>query len=270
MNDYESKREARRERLRQAAIKIRAKADGLYDEAQKMGSIIPMGQPILIGHHSEKSDRYYRARMGKKYDKAFKLMKLADEYAGRAESVSNAISSDDEDAPAKLRQKIANAKQYQDQMKRCNAIIRKMKNADGEQIVAALVTDGLPDTLARVLILVPKNIAHYGRGFQSFQLTNNNANIRRMEARLSALEAARTMAPRPAVEMGGVKIEDSVEENRVMIFFPNKPSEAARTTLKRHGFKWSPTRGAWVRMLNDAARRSAEYAVKQITGGQNG
>jgi hypothetical protein len=49
-------------------------------------------------------------------------------------------------------------------------------------------------------------------------------------------------------------------DDRLWLTSPSKPIESVRQALKRHGFKWSPTRGAWVRQLTDAAR----LAVKQL------
>jgi len=34
--------------------------------------------------------------------------------------------------------------------------------------------------------------------------------------------------------------------------------------LRRYGWKWSPTRTAWVRMLNNAGRASAQYVGQQL------
>lgn len=39
--------------------------------------------------------------------------------------------------------------------------------------------------------------------------------------------------------------------------FPGKPDDDTRQLLKGHGFRWSPTRKAWVRMLNGRGRYAA-------------
>ncbi|MCY1358950.1 hypothetical protein D9M69_455000 [compost metagenome] len=45
-----------------------------------------------------------------------------------------------------------------------------------------------------------------------------------------------------------------------MFIFPGKPDEQTRTLLKSQAFKWSPSRDAWVRQLNNAGR----WAAKQV------
>ena len=43
-----------------------------------------------------------------------------------------------------------------------------------------------------------------------------------------------------------------------MFIFPGKPDEDTRSLLKSHAFKWSPSRGAWVRHLNNAGLWAAK------------
>jgi len=49
--------ERKLERRREWAEKAKTRADALSEQSHKMMSVIPMGQPILVGHHSEKRDR---------------------------------------------------------------------------------------------------------------------------------------------------------------------------------------------------------------------
>jgi hypothetical protein len=50
-------------------------------------------------------------------------------------------------------------------------------------------------------------------------------------------------------------------ENRLAVRFDAIPAPEVRARLKAHGFRWSPTRGAWVRMLNMSAWYAARYAM---------
>lgn len=59
MNHYERKQEARRERLLAAAERAEAQSEAAYKRAdlREEASGIPFGQPILVGHHSERRHR---------------------------------------------------------------------------------------------------------------------------------------------------------------------------------------------------------------------
>lgn len=83
---------SRVERFGELATKAEAKSDQLFNEAQKMADIIPLGQPILVGHYSEGRDRRYRDRIHNKFGKGVEESKKAEYYSQRA-----AASSDFED-----------------------------------------------------------------------------------------------------------------------------------------------------------------------------
>ena len=55
-------------------------------------------------------------------------------------------------------------------------------------------------------------------------------------------------------------MEANKEENRLQVFFDEKPDEEKGTELKKGGFRWSPTAGAWQRQLNG----NAFYAANDI------
>ena len=65
-------------------------------------------------------------------------------------------------------------------------------------------------------------------------------------------------------DANGVTIRENVDENRLQIIFPGKPSAEARAILKSHGFRWSPMQTAWQRQLNNSARWSAQAALAEI------
>lgn len=79
-------RENRAERLAVRADKKRKEADAITEQAREMASIIPMGEPIHIGHHSERRDRNYREKIGNKMRKGAELSDYADELERRAKA----------------------------------------------------------------------------------------------------------------------------------------------------------------------------------------
>lgn len=258
MNAFEAKRAARKERQADRAERLLRESDTAFRGARAAIAGIPPGQPILVGHHSEKHHRRDLERHDSRMRKGVELRKQADEAARRAATESNAISSDDPDAPDKIRERIAKLERSQEIMTAANKIYRNKKLAANTKL-SKLIALGLSDATARGRL--EKDFA--GRtGFPGYELTNNNANIRRLKERLEALEKKATAQPHPDIEGDGWVIREDAEDNRLLIMFAGVPDAARRAKLKSNGFRWSPTRSAWVRMLNNAARHSAKWALE--------
>jgi hypothetical protein len=169
------------------------------------------------------------------------------------------ISSDDPKALEKLRAKLAEVENLQNVMKKVNAIIKREQTE--ERRIAALVGIGHEPVLAKRL-LEPD---YAGRiGFKEYQLTNNSANIRRIRERIAELERAATRRDTEEVTDAFIYREDTAE-NRLMFFFDGKPGEEIRALLKGRGFKWSPTRNAWVRQWTDNALYAARCVKSELT-----
>lgn len=270
MNAYEARLEARRERLEARAEKLRREGQGRVDRAHEMASAIPFGQPILIGHHSEKRDRAFRGRIHSNFDKGFQALKAAGELEARAANVgSGGISSDDPDAIAKLLEKLEKAQNLQNMMVRANKVIKAFWKAGvrdaasgdkWELYLQRLEEAGCKVGPGRAKLLLEPDFA--GRiGFADYQLQNNGAEVRRIKARIEQLKAN---AGREASEqqIGEIKIVENVELNRLQIIFPGKPDAQVRAKLKSAGFRWAPSEGAWQRHLSNAARYWAGEIVK--------
>ena len=176
-----------------------------------------------------------------------------------------AIRSSNPDAPELLRVQIAQRQQNHEFMKAANAVIRKRKADDVEAIAQALVDEtGCSHRVAHI-ILRPDYMNR--RGFQSFSLSNNLAEIKRLEGRLTAIEAKRERGSQETTHnttAGKVDVIENVEADRIQLIFPGKPEEATRRLLKSQGFRWSPRWGAWQRHLNNAGRWAAERVLYQL------
>jgi hypothetical protein len=162
------------------------------------------------------------------------------------------ISGDDPNALEKLRTKLAEAEHFQDFMKTVNSIIKKEATTEG-RIKALLPLCNREEKLARNL-LEPD---YAGRiGFKAYQLTNNSAEIRRLRERIAELEKAALRQDKEEV-MEKYTYREDTTENRLMFIFDGRPNEDIRALLKGRGFKWSPTRNAWVRQWTDNALYAA-------------
>lgn len=257
MNSYEERRQARIDRLEERAAKKAAESDRLFSAGSEALSQIPLGQPILIGHHSEKRDRAYRGRAIGKIDRSFEVKREADDLARRAAAAAgnNAISSDDPDAPDKLEARIAELEDKQEKRKAINRILQgKPKNFITDEKVAKLMKDfGFSEATSRKLF--EADCMGYV-GIPPYSLQNNSANIRRLRERLSRIKAS-IVTEDKETEHNGFTVVENADINRVQIVFPGKPDEDTRALLKSHGFRWAPSEGAWQRQLNANGRYAA-------------
>ncbi|MGE4370756.1 MAG: DUF3560 domain-containing protein [Burkholderiaceae bacterium] len=260
MNTYEEKQAARKARFEARAAQAQQQSDAVYEQARNKAQAIPFGQPILVGHHSEGRDRRYRESISRGYGKSFELQKQAEHYATKAAAVGKGgISSDDPQAIEKLKAKISQLQQAHETMTKLNANIRRHAKEDMSARIAALVATGLIGEENARNLLTPD---HAGRiGFAPYQLQNSSANIRRIADRIKALEK---VADRPETERSGdgYTYREDPQENRAMFLFDAKPGKETRDVLKRHGFRWSPTRGAWVRQLTGNAQWAARDVIR--------
>jgi len=261
--NYEERKQARIDRLKEKASKSKTISDNLYDSAQKMASAIPFGQPILVGHHSEKRDCNFRNRIHNKFGKAIEEGNKAQSYQEKAEAAesNSSISSDDPEATQKLQAKIEKAEKYQATMKAINKIIKNKKLSQYDKTERIIADYGFKDATVHKL-LEPDFCGRVG--FPSYELINNNANIRRMKQRIESLKLTETQETKE-IEYDNFKIVENANENRIQFIFDGKPDFETRTILKQAGFKWSPYNMAWQRHLNNAGRYATKDVIKLIS-----
>lgn len=263
-SNFEEKRAAQAERFQELAAKNEQLSDSAYKIAREIGSYIPMGQPILVGHHSEGRHRAALKRIDNNMRKSVEASEKSAYYEARAESLlsNNSIFSDDPNALDKLQEKLERLLAAQVLMKNCNKITGSKKFTEAEKI-EKLIGLGLKETTAAE-IMTPR----YGRvGIPSYKLTNNNGVISNTRKRIEFLEKLAKVVT-SEIEINGVTIKVNAEDNRVQIFFPGKPADEVRSALKSAGFHWSPMVKAWMRLISDYAVRQAKEIVKKFYGEQ--
>jgi hypothetical protein len=173
---------------------------------------------------------------------------------------------------ADLRKRLAKRELYQRQMKRTNEIIRREKfvEGDGEKLAEVLAAGGFPIGIAAAAALLRPAWKGAPIGYERYQLSNNNAEIKRLgiriaevERKLAAMEQAGDSQPAER-EVNGVRIVENAGEDRLQLIFDGKPAPEIIAALKGRGFRWSPRAGAWQRQLTNAARSAAEGIVAKV------
>ena len=254
----------RRERLERKADKrdrwadnagVRA-ADKLR-RAHDLAGQIPPGQPILIGHHSEKRHRRHLARIDANMARGVEERRKAEHHASKAaglrEQLDRNIYSDDPDAVEALEARILELEAQRELRKATNARWRAHgkpgpeDQAGWDSLVAVLRQqpphcalagpdlDRLVADARRTMVLCSWHKAP----FPPYSLTNLGANIRRLRQRIDQVKRrqARTeeavRSKRPAVQ----------GQTWVSVTFPEKPDREILQALKASGFRWKD--GSW-------------------------
>jgi hypothetical protein len=255
IEDYKERQQEKLNRYLELADKAKDESASAYNRAGAISDMIPFGQPVLVGHHSEGRHRRDIERIHNAMNKSIEAGKKAEYYKQKAGNVENpnAISSDDPEAIDKLKEKLAVLEAAQIKRKAVNAAhARFLKNP------ASLDNETFNDEVKeRIRTYIPR-YSWEPHPIPPYAITNDNANIKRIKDRIAHLESIKAV---PEIDeiINGVRVFIDKYENRIKVIFPDIPSEAIRSELKHNGFRWSPRAGAWQAYINqwnlDTARR---------------
>lgn len=211
----------------------------------RVPSILIAGGGNFPVRQKEKQNRAADANMAKWQQ----IQGLLDKIRGVGKA---GISADDPEAVQKLKIKLKQLEQDQENMKAVNAYYRQHRTLEGCPQLSTEEIERLKASMARGWRSDPKP-------YESFALSNNNANIRQTRARIEELtRRAATEYEGWAFEGGEVKMDKAA--NRLQVFFDEKPDGDTRAALKGSGFRWAPSVGAWQRQLNS----NAIYSARQL------
>lgn len=175
------------------------------------------------------------------------------------------IYSNDALAVEKLENKLQDLEELQVRMKEYNAYYRKHKTMKG--------FDGISDEKAAEMDKAIEE-SWYKQPCAPFHLTNNNAEIKRIRARIDGLKRLKENAEKPIEDkypsVEGVEVVENSEAMRVQLRFDGKPDDKTRELLKSNGFRWAPSMGVWQRQLTDNGIRAARRVLKELKGDDNG
>lgn len=188
---YRERRERRADRLREWADKRDTKAAAAGATAESIVNAIPVGQPILVGHHSQRRHERDLDRLDRATRASAEHTAKASEFRRRAENIEaaadRAIYDDDGYAADRLRERIADLEAQRDRIKAYNANCRKAAKTDGVGDLSLL-----DDTQRGELLTVARVAAFQlgpGAAMPAYKLRNLTGNIARYRKRLDALSA---------------------------------------------------------------------------------
>lgn len=218
-----------------------AKAQQRFAAVARIADAIPFGQPILVGHHSEKHARRDAGRIHDGMRAGLDHEKMSAHHAQKASGIEaqldGSIFSDDPDAIEALQAKLAEMQTRRERMKAINKCLQKGKPGWPERLTAAGIE--LSERERKDLESVYRHQSYYGLCFPPYALSNLGAEIRRCEKRIEDVKARRKRSEL-ADAAGGMAITGA---EYVCVTFAEKPSREIIDALKAANFHWSG--GSW-------------------------
>ena len=226
-----------------------------YAITARVPSILIAGGSNFPARQKEKQNRAADANMAEWRQ----IQGLLDKIRGTGRG---GISADDPEAVQKLKSKLAGLEQEQERMKAVNAYYRKHKTLDGCPQLT-------PDEVERRKAAMARSWQADPHPYESYLLTNNNANIRQTKKRIEELSAKKEVEFEGwSFEGGEVKMD--LQANRLQVFFHEKPDRDTCSAMRHGGFRWAPSVGAWQRQLTNNAIWTATHmdCLRPLSGEQ--
>ena len=228
--------EAKLEKRREWADKRKREAAARFAGVRRIADAIPFGQPILVGHHSERHARADQRRIDNGMRAAFDAQNMAEHHTskagGIADQLDKSIFSDDPDATECLQERIAELKAQRDAMKASNSAYRKGPAAWAAHLGVSAERE------SELRAKIESDYSWQQQPHPAYELQNLGGNIRRLEKRLA--EVADRVERTAKAEQAGILIEGA---DYVRITFPDKPARDVLNDLRGAGFRWSG--GSW-------------------------
>lgn len=227
--------EARLEKRREWQKSRAAKAEAGFDAAWSSLRQIPPGQPILVGHHSERRHRRDLERHDSKMRAAFESQDMAKRHEQVAETLETALDtsifSDDANAVEALEARIKELDAERDGIKAWNASCRKRKPDP------SLLTASQRENRLRAEWIAK------GIPFPAYVLSNLGGRITNDRKRLEQVKRQAARAAEAEAAPGGLLVNRHPECNWCVVTFAEKPSRATIDSLKAAGYRWGG--GSW-------------------------
>lgn len=250
---FEEKKEKKIKKYESRAKKAKEKSEQAFNSAKRLSDSIPSGQPVLIGHHSEKHARKDISRIQRGMEKGIEEEQKSFYYEEKVTAAENnkAISSDDPDAIEKLKKKLENLELIHAFKLKCNSEWKKhLKDPDykmklTEQEEAKMLSE----------------IQYYGNNcqpFPSFSLTSDTAKIREVKNRIAKLERYEKNNTKNKYysfpEIPKITFEENVVENRFKIYVGNYTKDQSfkmglPALFHKMGFVWAGSEKVYQRKL---------------------
>lgn len=238
---------AKMDRRREWAGKADARSEAAIRSASAIAERIPLGQPILVGHHSERHARRDAERIRGGFQRAHEAHKLAEHHRQRADGLERALDrsifSDDVDAVAQLEARIAERTARLERMKAINKAFRAAEGENAAAKLTALVragqaTEDEAGEAVKLFFLCPWEKAP----FPPYSINNLRADITRNQKRLEEVRARQQRTEAAESSPDSVTVDD-LGNGYSRVTFAEKPNREMLDALRAAGYRWG--QGSW-------------------------
>ena len=200
------RKEARADKRRAWAGGRDAKALAALRQADAAIEGIPPGQPILVGHHSERRHRRALERHDNALFKGLDHQKMAQRHRERAggieDQLDRSVYRDDTDAVERLTDKLEGLEARRARIKEINGALRKCGGFE-QRAAAAEAVKGLELSEVEVRDLqMAVQFNGHTKGYPPYALKNLGANVRRVQQQLDVARARRAAEQQADAEGG--------------------------------------------------------------------
>ena len=243
------------EKREEWADKAAARSTAAFNAAHKIADGIPFGQPILVGHHSEKHARADQNRIHNAMGRGCERQQMAAHHtsvAGNlADALDRSIYSDDTDAVETLTTRIAEREAEREKMKTVNKLYRK-----GDAAGLAALGFNLESLRDRL-----KDAHSWEKQpYAAYELSNLGGRITADRKRLEQIKIRQQRSASADAAPNGVAFE-KCDGGYCRVTFAEKPEREILDALKAAGFFWGS--GSWAGKLEKLPRQVAELVTPE-------
>jgi hypothetical protein len=235
--------ERRLEQRREWAVSAAKRSSAAFEKSTSLTAQIPFGQPVLVGHHSQRAHERAIEQSDSAMSRACNENNLAKEHERKAATLERRLDkivfSDDSDAVEKIEARIARNEMQAAAMAAVNKVWKKTPGTPEER-AAKLVADGVCSE--RIAKQAAQTMTQFAYLKAPLDTTNIRARIRTDRKRLDDIRTQQARAERAKLA-GGVCIEG---QEVVRITFAEKPEREIIEALRAAYFQWCG--GAWCGM----------------------
>lgn len=257
------------------------------DQIRRTGENVSWAVAGPANYNYARHDKKMNAQMNRANEYEEKLQRFKDNTYKKLESMTpedqqiarwrngkwkngETIDAADPLAEKKLQAKLDYLNENQQKMKDANAYYRRNKTMTGYEGFSEKTNENIN----RAMEDAKSRGWSDNKPFASYSLTNNNAQIKATQSRLTQIQSNKAKAAAESSSgsgsgsggrtFNGGSVVRNTEINRLQIKFDSIPDAATRQQLKSNGWKWSPRNQAWQRQLTDNAERSADRLIESF------